>query len=264
MSILESAYNLDTLEKKQITKVMKTKISTLLFFVFGIFFIGSAQPPDYDDLLILYADGEYEKCLKEAEKYTLKDKTKKDALPYLYLAKCNYKISLDGELSENYPKAFKDGVKYASKCIKYDTEGVVYEEEFDFFKTLKGGLLEELKNLVAIGKYPKMLSPISLLQRLDGEDVGSYWLKAAVLYRNQDKATAKTVVKEAQEKLDALTTTDGWAPEDFESLKFGVMEYCKAMEDMNQIQKAKDLLGQVKQWLEDDEEFMEYYDGVVN
>ena len=243
---------------------MKTKITTLLFFVFGIFFVGSAQPPDYDDLLISYADGEYEKCLKDAEKYTLKDKTKKDPLPYLYLAKCNYKLSQDDQYSEKYPKAFKDGVKFASKCIKYDTEGTVFEEEYDFFKTLKAGLIEDLKNLVAIGKYPKMLSPISLLQRLDKEDVGSYWLKAAVMYRNQDKSSAKVVVKEAQAKLDAVTSVDGWAPIDLESLKFGVMEYCKAMVDMNQIQKAKDLLGKVKQWLEFDEEFMAYYDEVVN
>ncbi|MFN5910701.1 MAG: hypothetical protein ACK45H_05135, partial [Bacteroidota bacterium] len=61
-----------------------------------IFLTLNAQPPKYDDLKILYADANYEKLVKVAENYSLKEELKKDALPFLWLAKGLYKISLSG------------------------------------------------------------------------------------------------------------------------------------------------------------------------
>ena len=53
----------------------------------------SAQAPSYDYLLVLFVDGEYEKLVKKAEKYTLNEKTKKDPIPWFYLSKGLYAIS---------------------------------------------------------------------------------------------------------------------------------------------------------------------------
>jgi len=53
-----------------------------IFGFLAIAFAGFSQGPDYTDLRILYADQDYEKLAKEAEKYTTNDKTKKDVLPY--------------------------------------------------------------------------------------------------------------------------------------------------------------------------------------
>lgn len=243
---------------------MRLKFTALLFLVLGVIFNGQAQPPTYDDLLIYYADAEYEKLLQKAEKYTLKDDTKKDPLPYLYLAKANYEISKDATFAEDYPKASKDAIKYASKCLKYDAEGEVYADEYEFFKELKTGILEELKNLIALGTYNKMISPCGQLLKLDENDIGGYFLKAAVFYNLKDKGSAKLEAEKAFELLDAVESVESWHPVDLESLKIGVIEYCKSIIAMNQVDKAKDLLGRVKQWLEHDSEFMAYYDSVIN
>jgi hypothetical protein len=81
----------------------------------------------------------------------------------------------------------------------------------------------------------------------------------------KDKSGGKITTKEAWEKLDAVENVDNWRPIDLEMLRIGVIVYCDAMYDvMRQDQAAKDLLGKVKQWLENDEEFMAYYNRRIN
>lgn len=241
------------------------KLAFLLFLVFGVVFKIEAQPPLYDDLLILYADGNWEKLLKQAEKYTQKDDSKKDALPFFYLAKCNFMMSKDQAWTEKYPKAFNDAIRYAGNAIKKDKEGIVYEENLDFFTDLKVAVVEDIKNLVEEGSYAKLMGYIAKLHRFNKDDVGSYFLKAAAQYQEKDKGGAKLSQQEAFERLEAAEDIDSWRLIDKEMLKIGVMEYCNAQINvMRQPQPAKDLLGKVKQWLEHDEQFMAYYDSIIN
>ena len=238
----------------------------LLFFVFivGMAFNANAQPPNYDDLVIYYADGDYEKLLKRAEKYTLKDNTKKDPIPYLYLAKANFEMSKDGKWADDYPKAFKDAIGYSGKCMRYDKDKTVYEEHIQFFTDLKVAVVEDLKNLIDEGAWGKMLGSIAKMHRFAKDDVGSYFLKAAAQFNSKDKSGGKLTAKEGYSRLEEITSVEGWRPIVFEMLRIGVIEYSKAKINMSQIPEAKTLLGKVKQWLEDDEEFMTYYDCVVN
>ena len=247
-------------------KAMK-RIVLLFIMLVGISFSTDAQSPEYDDLVIYYADGDYERLLKKAEKYTLSDKTKKDALPYFYLAKCNFDMSKDQEWLDKYPKAFNDAIKFAGNCIKKDlkAEGTVYEDNIQFFTELKVALVEDIKNLVAEQSFMKLMGYIAKLHRFDKSDIGSYFLKAGAQYIEKDKSGGKITAKEAWERLEAIENVDNWRPIDFEMLKIGATVFCDAMFDhMRQEQAAKDLLGRIKQWLEDDEEFMAYYNRRVN
>jgi hypothetical protein len=240
------------------------KALLILLLIIGAAVPSIAQPPTYDDLLIYYADGDYEKLLKKAEAYTLSDKTKADALPYLYLAKANFDMSKDAIWLEDYPKAFADCINYAGTCIKKDKEGVVYQEHIKFFTDLKTALVEEIKNLVETGAYAKVIGAISKLHRIAKDDVGSYFLKAASEYNTGDKGTGKITAADAYARLGAVTSVEGWRPIDLEMLKLGIIEYSKTLIKLNQKPKAVELLGSVKQWLEKDEEFMAFYNEVVN
>jgi tetratricopeptide (TPR) repeat protein len=240
-------------------------IALLLLFVAGSVINANAQPPGYDDLVIYFADGDYEKLLKTAEKYTQKDDTKKDAIPYLYLAKCNFEMSKDQKWLERYPKAYNDAIRYAGNCIKKDRENVVVPENRGFFVELKVAVVEDIKNLVDEESYMKLMGYIAKLHRFDKEDVGSYFLKAGAQYMEKDKSGGKLSQKEAWERLEAIQSVDDWTSIDFEMLRIGVILYCDAQINvMRQPQAAKDLLGRVKQWLEKDPIFMSYYDNVVN
>lgn len=238
----------------------------VLFFLLltGFVTLTNAQPPHYDDLVIYFADGDYEKLLKKAEKYTLKDETKGDPLPYLYLAKANFEMSKDAVWLEKYPKAFNDAIRYTGNCIKKDKDGTVYQEHIQFFTDLKIAMVEEIKNLLVTESYPKLMGAIAKLHRFAKDDVGSYFLKAGAQYQTKDKGGARITTRQAFEMLDQVESVENWRPIDLEMLRIGVIEYCKAMISMNMIKDAKDLLGRVKQWLEDDEIFMNYYDCVVN
>ena len=41
----------------------------------------------YENLLVLYVNEDYKNCFNKSLKYTVKDKTKKDPLPYLFASK---------------------------------------------------------------------------------------------------------------------------------------------------------------------------------
>ena len=240
------------------------KALLIFLLVTGASIASIAQPPTYDDLLIYYADGDYEKLLKKAEAYTLSDKTKADALPYLYLSKANFDMSRDAVWLDDYPKAFADAVNYAGTCIKKDKEGIVYQEHIKYFTDLKEALVEEIKNLVETGAYPKVVGAISKLHRIAKEDVGSYFLKAAAEYNTGDKGTGKITMQDAYKRLGEVTSVEGWRPVDLDMLKLGIIEFSKSLIKMNQKPKAQELLGMVKQWFENDEEFMDFYNEVVN
>lgn len=248
----------------QKAKKMK-KVLFLFVFTLGFVLSGTAQPPHYDDLVIYYADGDYEKLLKVAEKYTLKDDTKKDAIPYLYLSKANYAMSKDSRYDEDYPKAFKDALKYGSKCRRYDTDGTVYSEHIAFFTDLKKACVELIKNDLADGNYSRLNGDIAMLHRIAFDDVGSWFLKVAVHIRNKEKSEVKEFTEKANENLDAVTSVDAWQPVDFEMLKIGTFEYCKAIDEVyRQKNLGTELLGKVKQWFEGDDEFMKFYNCYVN
>ncbi|MBK6527275.1 MAG: hypothetical protein IPG07_18010 [Crocinitomicaceae bacterium] len=223
-----------------------------------------AQPPAYDDLLIYYADGDYEKLLKKAESYTLKEDTKNDAIPYLYLSKANFDMSKDQAWLDQYPKAYADAIKFAGSCMKKDKDSTVYRENISYFTELQITIYEEIVNLVETGNYPKLLGAIPKLHKIAANDVGSYFLKAAAEYQTGDKTTAKETIKEANARLAKVTSVDEWRPVDFAMLKLGVTEYCKILVKMSQQANACALAGKVRQWFEKDEEFKAFYDALCN
>ena len=111
----------------------KLVLATALLFAGYV----SAQGPAYDDLRILYADGNYDKLVKSSESYTQKDKSKMDALPYMWLARGLYKISQSGTADEKYKNAYKEAVGALGKAIKQDKSGDVQREYSEFFQEFK-------------------------------------------------------------------------------------------------------------------------------
>ncbi|MCB0771336.1 MAG: hypothetical protein KDC00_13130 [Flavobacteriales bacterium] len=97
-----------------------------------------AQEHVYDDLLILYVDEDYEKCLYKAERYTDKDDTRRDALPYLYLSLCSFEMSkMDKYTSDpEYKYASRDALKYAAKYRKKDKNLEFFKNYEDYWEEL--------------------------------------------------------------------------------------------------------------------------------
>lgn len=223
-----------------------------------------AQAPDYNDLNILYADGKYEKLVGAAEKYTNNDKTKADALPYLWMARGLYKVSLSGTDDEKFKNAYKDAVGIVGKCIKYDKDKKVREEYSEFFTEFENSLVEMISNDLGASDYNKAGSWISKYYKLNATSIGAKLIDGACKYRKGDKAAANTLWKEADALIKSVTDFESWSEAEKNLLKMGVFQTVDCYTTSKQTEKAKVLLGKVAQWYEGDADFKAKYDEVVN
>ena len=218
----------------------------------------------YDDLRILYADGNYEKLVKVAETYTQKEKNKADALPHMWMARGLYKISLSGTADEKYKNAYKDAIGAVGKCIKLDKGGDVQREYDEFFEEFRMSLVEIIGNDIGAGDFKKASSWVLKYYKLDPTSIGAKFLEGACKFRNADKGGANACWKETEKKLATLEGVENWHPSDKQLFKMGILQTAECYVSSRQVEKAKTLLGKTKQWFEEDEDFMAKYDEIVN
>ncbi|MFD1550917.1 hypothetical protein DNU06_05060 [Putridiphycobacter roseus] len=251
---------------------------TLLLYLTGLLTTFSfAQRPEYNDLIVYFADGNLEKLLKQAEKYTTADDSRKDAIPYLYLSKANLEISKGGDLAEEFPRAFKDAVKYAGKAIqKDDDDRTMYNANLPHFTAVKKEVFEQIRNLVESNDYGRLMGVLPLMEKIEKGEIGTAFLKAVAKYQRGDKSGFRIEQKEALALLDnfdtgSLVLSDDDSIEeaakkkiDREVFKFGIIQYAKTLVVMEETSEAKAILGKVKQLYEEDKNFMKEYNKIVN
>jgi hypothetical protein len=248
--------------------IMK-KLTFLMAFVFSFLAVdANAQPPNYDDLLIYFADGDHVKLIKKAEKYTLSDKTKKDPIPWMYMAKGFFEIHKNpGKAPDDMKKnAIATATRYCERSLKLDKEGVLAQDETnaDFVSNLKKYWLESIDNEIIVQNYGKAYGIIMKYNKLARTDPGCQYLLGACKFRKNDKNTSAKHWEKGDLLLAEVTSTADWKSEDFAILKMGVLETARALKDYDEIGEAQKLLNKVKQWFEDDDEFMEVYNCFVN
>ncbi len=244
-----------------------------LILVFAILLCAGtslAQPPVYDDLKILYADADYEKLIKKAEAYTLKDKTSKDALPYIWLAKGLYKISLSDISDEKYKNAYKDALKYMGKGIKYDikyNEMMTVREHEEFLHELQSSLQMRVEQEMAtgdVGGFKKGFSWALKYDKITTNGIVVKYVAGACKYNSGDKPGARRDWQEGEALLKDVESVEGWSEADKNMMKMGVLHSAKAMMEANQKDSARALLGKVAQWFEGDSDWQVRYDEIVN
>ena len=78
-----------------------------------------AQEKPYDDLLVMYVDEDYEKCVQKAERYVDRKDSHRDALPYLFASMCYFEMSKIPKYQEmdDLKHADRDALKWASKYL---------------------------------------------------------------------------------------------------------------------------------------------------
>jgi len=68
---------------------LKLLLATILYVMVNFLSNNLISQTDntYENLLVLYVNEDYKNCFNKSLKYTVKDKTKKDPLPYLFASK---------------------------------------------------------------------------------------------------------------------------------------------------------------------------------
>ncbi len=247
---------------------MKHLVAIFSFLLLSI--TVNAQNREYKDLVILFADGTYDsykKLVKEAEKYTMKDATKRDPKPYFWMAKGLYKLSISGTDDDNYKNAYKDAIKFLGKGIKYDlkyNDGSYAVEENEFVSMFQITLFETANNEISDGGFKRGFSWVLKYSKISSNIVGANYLMGACKYEASDKTTARDYWKKAEIGLEAIESIENWSEADRNMLKYGVLYSAGALKRSRQEDKAKVLVGKVSQWFEEDEDWQELYDEIVN
>ncbi len=233
---------------------------------FGLLFTfaAAAQAPEFDDLKILYADGNYEKLVSQSEKYAGKDDTKKDPNVYMWMAKGYYKISVSGEADDDFKNAFKSGIGAMGKAFKYDSDGSCQTENEEFVSKFTLACVERILNDVGAEDYRKAYSWNIKYLKISPNPIGCKFMEGTCKFRNSDKGGANSSWKEAENMIKEINSIDGWLEADVLLLKHGVIQTAECYISSRQVDKAKELLNKMAPWFEDDDEFKVEYDKVVN
>lgn len=218
---------------------------------------------EYKALLIIQADGDWEDLIKKSERYTQRNKTEDDALPYYYMAYGLYKISFIGDRDEAYDNAYKDALTAIGKCIRNDDSGEVQEKYAEFFNEIKLTQLELIQNEFDNEQYRRAFGWVMRLYKFGRDYAPAKFLEGVCRYRNSDKATARLKWKEANKLMEEATPSE-WSEGDRKLLMMGLYQSAKALKETFQKERANDLMNLGAPYFEGNERWQMYYDEIVN
>jgi tetratricopeptide (TPR) repeat protein len=237
-------------------------IFAFALFIFSMAFSGIAQTEkDYKDLLSLYVDEKYEKCLYKAEGYTLKDETKKDALPYLFTSMCYFEISKLDEFKEKYPDALKNAMKYLSKYGAKDKEKKYVPDYEDFFAEIRTTAMNEAESQFDAQKFTKSKTLYDQLIDLDELDAGAHLMLGLSFAGMKSKKESEVAIKKAMSIL--LEKSASKTKEQLVLLKNAIMLYAGMMNESGNKSTAKEWLDLGLEYFKDDKEYMVTYDTIA-
>lgn len=241
--------------------------NAILLFVLSAFTF-SALGQEYEDLKSLYVDGKYDKLVDKAEKYTQKEKTMNDPLPYLYMAKGLFKISQDERFKnqEMYKTAEMDAL---SKFITYKKKdkGNVYRDIADPFITeVKEQLYEETMNFYDLKNYKKALASMKKILKIEPENIGANLIKGLCEYGVKNKTEGKKNVEAGLAALKNLKSFEEMMKPDQDLMKYALIQYTNYLIESKDFSGAKSAVTLGYQYFKGDEhkDYEEFYNKVVN
>ena len=200
----------------------------------------TAQKHVYEDLLVMFVDEKYEKCLMKAEAYTMGEETKKDALPFLYMSMSLFEMSKVEKYAVDYPKAARDAVKWAEKYRKKDKDREYFANYEDYWAELNTVSFQAGENLL---DDPKGISKAK--QIFDGmvgyypENPGAWLMLAMTQYKSNLVKEGDLSVK-AYDKALAAAGDIATLPKDQKTLlKNALIRYADYLVSKGQRDRAK-------------------------
>lgn len=188
---------------------MKKLLFTLLLGISFLTPTTSSFGQEYEDLLVLLVDEDYEKCFDKAIKYTEKEDTKNDPLPYLYAAQALFEMSRDHKYVETFPNAYKDALSFAGKYRKQDKAYAYRSDAEPFIEKLKTIILEEIDNFLLDADekaYKKALGLMKKVVKFDPDCAGSVLLWGELEILTKNKTEGKKIVVEGFKLIDKIGT----------------------------------------------------------
>lgn len=231
--------------------------ASVLFF--GFAFTANAQDDEYKDILFLIIDGEYEKALKQAERISSRDKTRREPVPYIYASMAYYEMSKREEFQKDYPRAFREAIKAAYKARRYDKENEHFPKHTAYINELKAEIMREAIFLYQSDEWRKSTTFAKYVTRIDPDDVSALLLTGIAEVKSRNVHQSIATFENAQKALEQFNASDV----DFESRNaflFVILEYARLMADEGTKADAQPYLDAVADIYADDAEFQSFYE----
>lgn len=242
-----------------------------------------SQKP-YEELIILKADGNWDKLIKTSESITLNKKTHKDPLPYYFLAYGLYKMSFVADRDEKYKSAYKSSFTAISKMLRYDSDGSVERNHEEFVNELKLSLLEIIQNELGNEDYRRGFGWAMRFYKFGRDYVPAYFLDGALRYRKGDNSTARTkwdvgraLLEPDDDKVNNSVAQgirrrmspekrdiNSWSKADKKIFMVALYQSALVLKENLQADLAKDFMNIGAPYFEDNETWNAYYDEIVN
>lgn len=220
-----------------------------------------AQAP-YDDLLVLYVDEDYEKCLHKADRYVERDATHKDPLPYLYESMCYYEMSKIPKYQEmdEYRHAGRDALKWAVKYRRKDKDLIYFADHEDYWSDLNAMAQEEGLNELDDQAYGKARLQFTLMTRYDPANPGPWALLALAQAKLHLMREAAASMERFDKAFAAVTDVDHLPPDQRTLLREGLMRNARFQEGTGQLDRARTTIDLGKAHFMKNAEFRSLYD----
>lgn len=217
---------------------------------------------EFEDLLLLFVDEKYEKCMQKAEKYTLKDDTKREPMPYLYIAMCMFEVSKIEDADELYPRAFKDALSFAYKYVRKDKDLIYYDDNADFFASLRQETALRAENELAEESYSKAKYYYRGLAKIDTKDPSALFMQAYCELKSNATRDAMANFAEAMRLYNELTSVYALTKEQQDLMSYGFLTYANHLVQEGRSDSAYSTLDYGKKLFLDDSKFMDGYNNL--
>lgn len=210
---------------------MNLKLVLSILFSFNILLLSAQDESDteedgqYYDLLMLYMDADYEKCVLKSVKYTEKDKTKGDPLPYLYASMCFYEANNIEDLKAFYGTPLKDALKYMGKYRRKDRDLIYWADHLKFIEDLRTEAKAEALNQFNEGKDAKAKYYYKQILKFDPDDYSCQAIMAYLLAYSGDEYNATAQFEEFEATINKVEFWDNEPQDKKELLGYSFTKY---------------------------------------
>lgn len=237
------------------------KLALLLLFLLPYLPV-SAQSKPYDDLLVLYVDEDYEKCVYKAERYVDRKATHRDPLPYLYASMCYFEMSKIPKYQEmdEYKRAGRDALKWAAKYRRKDKNMEFFANYEDYWSELNTVTQEIGMNYLDEGSFSKAKSQFQRMTRYYPENPGAWAMLALAQKKMKATRDAQDNTTKFHEVLDAIPNVARLPKDERILLRESLVRTAMYWEDQGELSEARKVIDLGKDYFMENPEFKSLYE----
>ena len=235
---------------------MKRVFLASVFVLVGLVSVkAQVKNSDFQKLFDLYTMEEYDKCAYKAEKYSQKDKYKRDPEPYLYMAMCFYQAHVQPEkFDQEFDDPLKDALKYAYKFRKKDKTGELFESNRELLDKIREEALANAKFYYNDNDYRKASSEFKRIQKVIPDDFNVMLMTGVADIMAKNASQGERLVVVALDSIRAQDERGVWEKDEvtYDIMIKGIVGYTNYLSEVERLEEAQETLTFARKLVPDD------------